>query len=130
MNEAFVQKSVINWLKDKGYKIRRDTYQLFGVDIKAYNYAGERYYVECRGETKGGNSCLDFCAGLGQLILRMNKKIEPRIHYGFALPENRHFYRQYEKFLKLPLKLRRSLKIRFLFVNEKGEITEIKSWQI
>ena len=128
MNETFVQKSIIAWLKNKRYRITRDTYQLFGVDIKAYNYAGERYYIECKGETKGENSCLDFCTGLGQLFLRMNKKIEPRVHYGFGLPRTRHFERQYEKFLKLPLKLRKSLKIRFLFVDEKGKITEIKSW--
>lgn len=128
MNEAFVQKAIINWLKNKKYRIRRDTYQLFGVDIKAYNYAGEHYYVECRGQAKGESS-LDFCMGLGQLLLRMNKKIEPRVHYGFGLPKTKHFQRQYEKFLKLPLKLRRSLKIRFLFVSKKGRITEIKSWQ-
>lgn len=128
MTEGFVQKSIIIWLKSKGYKITKDTYQLFGVDIKAYNYAGERFYIEVKGETKGENN-LDFCAGLGQLLIRMNKKIEPRVHYGFGLPKTRHFERQYEKFLKLPLKLRRSLKIRFLFVNSKGKVEEIRSWK-
>ncbi len=128
MSEEFVQKAIIKWLKSKGYRLTKDTYKLFGIDIKAYNLMGKYYFVECRGEAEREDGYLNFCAGLGQLILRINKDIKRWRNYGFGLPDTKHFERQYKKFLSLPSKLRRTLRICFLFVNEKGEVKEVKSW--
>ncbi|MFZ5559494.1 MAG: hypothetical protein ACOZAL_01740 [Patescibacteria group bacterium] len=126
IREEFVKQSIIKWLIDKNYKISKITNEKFGVDIKAYNYNGEEYIIECKGETKGENSYLDFCTGLGQLILRMDKGLKPWKHYALGLPNTGHFHRQIGKYKKLPVDIQKFFKIQFLLVNSEGSVVQIK----
>ncbi len=128
IREDFVKQSIIRWFINKGYKISKITNARFGVDIKAYNYSGDEYIIECKGETKGENSCLDFCTGIGQLILRMDKGLKPWKHYAVGLPDTKDFHRQINKYKKLPTNIKKFLKIRFLLVNKSGTIKEC-SWR-
>ena len=114
IREKFVEDTIIKWLTEKDYKINKFTGKKFGVDIKAYNYNRIEYIVECKGETKGENSYLDFCTGLGQLILRMDKGLKTWKKYSLGLPDTRYFIRQINKYNKLPINIRKFHKITFL----------------
>jgi len=128
IREEFVKKSIVKWLANNDYKISKITNKRFGVDIKAYNYNGEEYIIECKGEVKGEGSCLDFCTGLGQLVLRMDRGLKSWKYYAIGLPDTKDFHRQINKYKKLPTNIKKFLKIRFLLVNKNGLIKEC-SWR-
>lgn len=132
IREILVQQSIAEWLKKKGYRINRITPTVsvarHGIDIKAYNKAGQHYFIECKGETKGENSHLSFIEALGQTLLMMSAGEHEWKKYAIGIPETREFRNQYAKFLKLPLNLRKQLKISFFFINSAGSVIKEKSW--
>ncbi|OGG57697.1 hypothetical protein A2765_06190 [Candidatus Kaiserbacteria bacterium RIFCSPHIGHO2_01_FULL_56_24] len=128
MREKFVQDSIVKWLQGKQYVIHRVTDKVHGIDIKAYNNARHYYFIECKGETKGENSNLDFSTAMGQILLRMVAGKDSWKSYCIGIPDIREFTNQYAKFLKLPLQFRKQLKISFFFVDASGSVVKKDSW--
>ena len=124
--EFFVENSIRKYLTENRWRVLPRAHH--GADIKAYNKNGEYWIIECKGETKGENSNLDFCTSLGQILLRIDKDIRDWRHYGIAVPNTRHFKRQFNKFLKTPKQIRKALKIFFFFVDTEGNIEKIKPY--
>ncbi len=113
-------------MKERGFKINQaNAKNLHGVDIKAHHENGQEYFIECKGETKGENSALDFATGLGQLLFRMAEVKGPKSwqYFYLAIPKTKGFLRQYKKFSNVNLK---RMKIRFFIVDEYGEVKEVR----
>jgi len=122
MNEkTFVVPKIIQWLESNGWKISPITYERNGVDIKA-SKNGDQYIIECKGETKAEG--IDFLTCVGQIISRM-KQTSDTNYYGLGLP-NTQKYKDLAK-QQIPEQIRKKLKLRILFVNEDGQVQEIKS---
>ena len=124
MNEKFIVNSVIKWLKDNGWKISPVTYKFHGVDIKAYHKNGCQYLIECKGENKSPNVSYNEC--MGQIISRMIHKSNTN-YYGIAFPDIQRYRKMIKE--KLPDTIRKKLKLRIIFVNDKREVIEIRSSQ-
>lgn len=138
ITEDFVQKSLIKYLKDKGWNTSLKHAELWehGVDIKVRNNRFSRYWlIEVKGDpsssvkSPGGSRSSSFNSALGQIITRMHRNGK-RVYkygykYGIAFPNS--FRNMILK--KLPFDVMDKLNLYLFFVNHKGEVEEI-DWRI
>lgn len=138
ITEDFVQKSLINYLKEKGWNTSLQHAELWehGVDIKVRNNRFSRYWlIEVKGDpsssvkSPGGSRSSSFNSALGQIITRMHRNGK-RVYkygykYGIAFPNS--FRNMILK--KLPFDVMDKLNLYLFFVNHKGEVEEI-DWRI
>lgn len=125
--EEFVKEKIVEWLRHKKFRIAKVTCHRKGIDISAYHYNGQGYYIECKGETKGENSSLDTNTAIGQIILRMNETRTWK-KYFIGVPNTKHFKRQIDKYKMVSKSIRKALKITFLLVDSIGNIEICKTY--
>ena len=132
LTEPFIQKSVIDYLADKGFtKPEKPTgLREHGVDIKMkHKDCGWYFLVECKGDPSedvkspegSRNSCMN--SALGQIITRMHtdrKGLYGGYNYGIAFPSS--FKKRVLQ--KIPYYACNRLRLCIFIVNEKGKVEE------
>lgn len=131
LSEKFVRKSVIMWLRRKGYgrNLEEKTTKEHGVDIRVrHNKYARYFFVEAKGdpnpEVKHPSSRreVSFLQALAQIITRMRPKAFYK--YAIAFPES------YSSLVlrRIPREVCKKLRLEILLVNEKGKVREI-TWK-
>ena len=95
--ESDVEKILIRYLKDRGYKIQRQVRVASGlIDIVADGSDG-RWLIEAKGEDKGGYTSaeMNFQIGVGQIVSRMT---DTGFSYALAFPLTSDFRRVLRKY--------------------------------
>ena len=132
LTEPFIQKSVIDYLSEKGFtKPEKPTgLREHGVDIKMkHRDCGWYFLVECKGDPSESvkspegsrNSCMN--SALGQIITRMHtdrKGLYGGYNYGIAFPSS--FKKRVLQ--KIPYYVCNRLRLCIFIVNEKGIVEE------
>jgi len=127
MSEKFVKNAIIKWLQKQNYAWALDAKELreHGVDIKVRHKNVKRfYYVETKGDSTPSGMESNFLKALGQIITRMKSKA--RDHYAIGFPSS------YKKIVtkRVPYNACRKLDLKFLFVDEKGNVEKITSVEL
>ena len=136
ITEDFIQKSVVFYLKEKGWNTSLQNAELWeqGVDIKVRNDKFSRYWLnEAKGDpsikvkSPTGSMSSSFNSAVGQIITRMHSKgkrgYKYRYKYGVAFPAS--FKNMVLR--KIPFDVMDKLNLYVFFVNRKGVVEEI-SW--
>jgi len=132
LTEPFIQKSVINYLSEKGFNkpIKPTGLREHGVDIKVkHKTCGWYFLVECKGDPSENvkspegsrNSCMN--SALGQIITRMHtdrKSVYGGYNYGIAFP---HSFKK-RVLGKIPYYVCNRLRLSIFLVNPNGEVEE------
>ncbi|MDH5779053.1 MAG: hypothetical protein OEZ29_00475 [Candidatus Bathyarchaeota archaeon] len=95
--EAEAEKILLRYLKDRGYKARRQVRVASGlIDIVADGPDG-RWVIEVKGEDKGGYTSaeMNFEIGVGQIVSRMT---DTEVSYALAFPTSSDFRRVLRKY--------------------------------
>jgi hypothetical protein len=134
ITEDFVQNSVIQYLKLKGWSKSLKSAELWeqGVDIKVRNDKFSRYWlIEAKGDPSikvknpSGSQSSSFNSALGQIKTRMHRKGARSYKYGYkygiAFPVS------FKKMVlrKIPFDVMDKLNLYLFFVNKKSEVEEI-----
>jgi len=88
--EAEVEKILIQYLKDNGYKVRRQVRVPSGIIDIVTEKEGKKLLIEAKGEDMGGYGTaeMNFQLGLGQLMSRMKHQ---DAEHGLAFPLTKDF---------------------------------------
>jgi hypothetical protein len=131
MKETSVQKRIIKYLAEKGFKpVKPKGLREHGVDIKMkHKDYGCYYLVECKGDPSKtvkfpeGSRSSSMNSAIGQIITRMHTKRKSRYggyNYGIALP-----YSFKKRVLeKIPFYVCKQLKLSIFLVNTRGKVEE------
>jgi len=95
--EREVERILIQYLKDRGYKVRRRAPVASGiVDVAAKGRDGH-WLIEVKGEDRGGygSAEMNFQMGVGQIVSRMT---DPEIFYALAFPMTSDFKKVLRKY--------------------------------
>ena len=95
--EAEAEKILLQYLREHGYKVRRQVRVASGiVDVVAEGPDG-RWLIEVKGEDKGGygSAEMNFQMGVGQIVSRMT---DPRVSYALAFPITSDFKKVLRKY--------------------------------
>src|SRR3989344_1269679 len=137
ITEDFIQKSVVFYLKEKGWNTSLQNAELWeqGVDIKVRNDKFSRYWlIEAKGDpsikvkSPAGSQSSSFNSALGQIITRMHRKgirgYKYGYKYGVAFPIS------FKKMVlrKMPFDVMDKLNLYLFFVDRSGSVEEI-SWK-
>jgi len=95
--EAEVEKILIQYLKDNGYKVRRQVRVPSGIIDIVTEKEGKKLLIKAKGEDMGGygTSEMNFQMGLGQLMSRMKHQ---DVEYGLAFPVTKDFKKVLKKY--------------------------------
>lgn len=114
-NESFIQEMIENYFLSQGY----DTLDPGHADLKCIHpISGECWLVEAKGKTQAMG--LDFRTCLGQILQRMENSDWT---YAIALPKLKPYISQC---LKVPDRIRRLIKLNWIFVERDGTVLVIK----
>lgn len=137
ISEDFVQASLINYLKKRGWSKSLQSKELWeqGVDIKVRNDKFSRYWlIEVKGDPSikvknpSGSQSSSFNSALGQIITRMHRNgargYKYGYKYGIAFPSS------FKKMIlrKIPFDVMDKLNLYLFFVNSIGD-TEEMNWK-
>ena len=95
--ETEVEKIFLQYLKENGFKVRRQVPVASGrVDVVA-DGSGGHWLIEVKGEDKGGYTSaeMNFQMGVGQIVSRMT---DPRVSYALAFPMTSDFKKVLRKY--------------------------------
>jgi len=121
VTEEIVKKILIQYLKDRGYKVRQQVLVAGGkVDVSAEGQGGH-WLIEVKGEDKGGYTSaeMNFQIGIGQIVSRMT---DPDSNYALAFPMTHDFKRVLRKY-KGSLGFER-LNLQFFVIHQDGKVDE------
>jgi hypothetical protein len=124
-DEKNVDKVMRAWVQSKGFKLMPETFNLHGVDIRAFSNKMRKYwFIEVKGyprEKASMNAQKQewFVACVGQIIKRMKQK---NGKYGIAFPDF-EFYEK--KSLELPKIARDRLKLNIFLINKNKNIRQL-----
>jgi len=137
ITEDFVQKCVIDHLKNNGWNTSMQSAELWeqGVDIKVRNDKFSRYWlIEVKGDpsiivkSPTGSMSSSFNSAVGQIITRMHRNGKRAYKYGYkygvAFPVS------FKKMVlrKIPFDVMDKLNLYLFFVDKLGNVEEM-SWR-
>ena len=137
ITEDFVQKSIVAYLKEKGWNTSLQNAELWeqGVDIKVRNDKFSRYWlIEAKGDpsikvkSPSGSMSSSFNSAVGQIITRMHRNGRRGYKYGYKY--GIAFPLSFRKMVlrKIPYDVMDKLNLYAFFVDKKGVVEEI-SWK-
>ncbi len=117
--ETQAEKILLHYLRDKGYRVRRQVQVASGIVDVVTDGPDGRWLIEVKGEDKGGYTSaeMNFQMGVGQIVSRMN---DPRISYALAFPMTSDFKRVLRKY-KGSLGFER-LSLHFFVIHRDGRV--------
>lgn len=117
-DERAVVEGFAAWLTGQGWSVR---FEENWWDICA-DYGDQHMYVEAKGKTSSPG--LDVDTAYGQLIRRMPAEDDPSVSYALVVREEPKSVRAA---LRVPIRVRRVLRIRVFAVADTGHVRELES---